>query len=370
MRLHGGEFLGFAQHVLSRRDSVLAASQRLARPFSRIIVAMLGPNPTYDYYLAPRLRQFPGLEIVITDFDPSRLDPAMLRDALIFFVRYASPAWLDLIARHRHAIAGTALLLDDDLGALVHDPTIRLASRRRFYRRGVALWPRLSEVLDLLFVSTPILASRFALAGPRVLPPVADDFDMPDRAPRHGPVTVAYHGTRIHRGEDRWLLPIAAQVVAAYPEIAFEVVGRHRRPSPWRRVEGVTIVAPRPWPVYRQELRDNPLDVMLAPLLPTKLNAGRAATKRIDAARSRAALLVSSADVYAPSSDERSLGMLIELDPRHWVKALTDLAREPRRIEALAQLNREHVIATRRAQPPLLAPYPEAGRNFWRFSEA
>jgi hypothetical protein len=76
---------------------------------------------------------------------------------------------------------------------------------------------------------------------------------------------------------------------------------------------------------------------MLASLLPTGVNAARAPTKRIDAARGGAALLLSNPEVYAPSQEERARDMLVDLDPDRWVRAITDLVRDPGRIRELAR---------------------------------
>ena len=330
---------------------------------------MLGPNPTYDYYLAPRLRQFPDLEIIFSNFAPNRakLDPEIFKDALIFFCRYASTQWLNLVERHRRVIAGTALLLDDDLEALATDSTIPLPFRYWCYRLGIGLWPRLGPSLDLLFVSTPTLAARHREAAPRLLPPIADDYDLPDRTVPRSRAVVAYHATRTHAAEKRWLLPVARKVLRADPEIRFEIAAQGRIALRWGRLGRVDVVPPRPWPQYRLATRQQPSAIMLSPLLPSRTNASRSATRRIDAARGGAALLVSSAEIYQPSREEHALGMVVDLDPMRWANAITDLVREPERARQLADLNRGQVIAARDRQPPFLVPHVEAGRRLWRF---
>ena len=95
----------------------------------------------------------------------------------------------------------------------------------------------------------------------------------------------------------------------------------------------------------------------------------RAPTKRIDTARSGAALLVSDPEVYAPSQEERGLGMLVDLDPDRWVRAIADLARDRDRIRELAGLNRAPVASAKATAPPLLVEHIESGRRFWRFCE-
>jgi hypothetical protein len=332
---------------------------------------MIRPNPTYDYYIVPRLRAYPDLETVIFWLAPdkSRLSDAIFKDALVLFIRYTSAAWLDLVERYQGVISGTALLLDDDLASPIQLREIPLHWRWRFFRNGVMHWPRLGHLLDRLFVSTRPLLSRLPQSGARLLPPIGDQFDLtaaprPDRRLR-----IAYHATSIHLNDNRWLMPVVSRVLAENPDVDFEVVAQGTLAARWRRINRVTVLPQLPWPEYREATARYAVDIMLASLLPTRVNAVRAPTKRIDAARSGAALLVSDPEVYAPSRQERALGMLVDLDPDRWVRAIADLVRDPDRIRELARLNRAHVAAAQATAPPLLVEHIESGRRLWRFCE-
>jgi hypothetical protein len=364
--------IAFGQHFPRRHLPTLTTTGKPPRPFARIIAVMIRPNPTYDYYVAPRLRAFPSLETIIFRLSPekSRLPDAIFKDALILFIRYTSSAWLDLIERHRSLVSGTALLLDDDLGSPARESGLPLHWRWRFFRNGVMHWPRLGRLLDRVFVSTPPLLSRLPQSGARLLPPIGDESDLAATLRAKGRrLTVAYHGTSIHLNESRWLMPVASQALAENADLEFEVVAQGGLAAGWRRIARAAIMRPLPWPEYRQATANRAIDIMLAPLLPTELNAARAPTKRIDAARSGAALLVSDLKVYNPSAEERALGMQVDLDPVRWARAITDLAREPDRVLRLAYLNREHVATAQAIAPPLLVEHVEGGRRLWRFRE-
>jgi hypothetical protein len=349
----------------------LTTTGKLPRPFVRIIAVMIRPNPTYDYYIVPRLRAFPNLETVTFWLAPdkSRLSDAIFKDALVLFIRYTSAGWLDLVERYQGVISATALLLDDDVSSPVQERDLPLHWRWRFFRNGVMHWPRLGGLLDRLFVSTPPLLSRLPQPGARLLPPIGDEFDL-TAAPRpNRRLRIAYHATSIHQRDNRWLMPILSRVLAENPDVDFEVVAQGSLAARWRRIDRVIVLPQLPWPQYREATARRSVDIMLAALLPTRVNAARAPTKRIDAARSGAALLVSDPEVYAPSQEERALGMLVDLDPDRWVRAIAGLVREPDRIRELARLNRAHVAAAQATAPPLLVEHIESGRRLWRFFE-
>jgi hypothetical protein len=159
-------------------------------------------------------------------------------------------------------------------------------------------------------------------------------------------------------------MPVASRVLAENPDLDFEVVAQGRLAAGWRRIDRVTVLPQLPWPEYRQATANRAVDIMLASLLPTRVNAARAPTTR-----SGAALLVSDPEVYAPSQEERALGMLVDLDPDRWVRAIADPVRDPDRIRELARLNRAHVAAAQATAPPLFVEHNESGSLLWRFCE-
>jgi hypothetical protein len=339
--------------------SRLNAGGSLPRPFRRIIAVVDGPNPSFDYYLAPRLRLCPGLEVMRAELreGPGRIAPAAFDGALLLFCRYITPAWVRLLQARRENIAAVALFLDDNLEALVHDRGVPLISRLRYHWCGTAHWPRLSPSLDLVLVSTSELARVHASARPLVLPPIADEFDSgPKLAPRWvgERFTVAYHATSIHGGDHAWLMPAAVALMkGAPPGWRFEVTAAGALARRWAECPGVKVVPPLPWPHYRQVTAQRHIDLMLAPLLPTQANRARSWTKRIDAARVSAALLVSDRSVYQPQSSELMLGMCVELRHEAWVAAIRSLAQDPLRRQRLAELNRQRVEHDRHAVSPL-----------------
>ena len=333
-------------------------------PFRRLIVIIDGPNPSFSYYFASRLERQPEVPAHIFNLadTPAHIEPSVFDGALVVFCRYANTRWLHFLHGIRIHLAGVALFLDDDIPALCRDRTVPLPSRLRLWWKGPSQWPRLTPLLGRIIVSTPMLAERFAEAAPLILPPIAGTMDVQPPPDRTGPLRIGYHATTSHLAEHRMLAPILGTVLAAEPDCTMDVIASGRAARLWRGDDRVRILPPRPWPQYRAETAQHGPHILLAPLLPTPANLARAATKRIDAARAGAALLVSEAAIYHPSAEEHALGMLAPLSPAAWEAAILALCREPERRSRLATLNRTHVLAAREAAAKLFAP---TGENGW-----
>jgi hypothetical protein len=330
----------------------LQARGRLRRPPSRIVAVIAGPNPSFDYYLQPRLQCAGGLPFSVADVHNT--PDESLDGAFVLFCRYMSGAWLGAVERNADRIAGVGLFLDDDIDALFADPSVPLDYRGRLARLALMHRRRLARVLDILFVATPVLASRYHAANPRILTPLASAKDEPlERAPSAS-LRIAMHSTSVHAAENRWLRPVMAAALGSHPAISLEVIADPLRALPWRRHAGVHITPPMRWPAYRAHSREQGADLLLAPLLPTPANAARSATKRIDAMRLGAALMISDPAVYRPDTEETALGMSVPAEPAQWIAAIKALAHDRERVIRLRDLNRAHVQAMSTSPQPLL----------------
>ncbi|SEQ36684.1 hypothetical protein SAMN05216548_104103 [Faunimonas pinastri] len=347
------------------RFPALMPSGRLRRPVRRIIAVQAGPNPSFDYYLGPRLRRFGKMPYEIVDIDrvPSLLDAERLDGTLILFCRYLTAAWLDLIEARGGILAGVALFLDDDIDALFADRSVPADYKLRLLRLHLSHRRRLASCLDLLYVANPRIAERDSLAELRLLSPMSGPRDEPrSREPQIG-LRVAFHSTSVHRGEHRWLRPVLRDALKAEPGITAEVAAGLRLRLLWRGQRGIRFLRSRSWPDFRRDTAERGADLLLAPLLPSPANAARAATKRIDAMRLGAALLVSDAEIYKPNAEELALGMCVPIEPGRWSQALVALAHDRPRLERLRDLNRAHVETMNARAEPLLRPKELAGLN-------
>jgi hypothetical protein len=342
--------------LLERRTfPPLVASGRLRGPVRVIVAVIDGPNPSYDYYLAPRLARL-GIPARVLDLSarPPDLSATEFAGALVLFCRYMSGSWLRAVAANRAYLSGTALFLDDDLDALFADASVPLRYRFHLYRRALAHRRRLGAVLDLLYASNPAIAARHGAANTRLLSPLASEADEPSAAPASDRFRIAFHATYVHWREHEWLMPVAAAVTRANPQVVFEVIANPQLAARWRAVQGVRVLPSMPWPGYRAWTRSESADLLLAPLLKSPANAARSGAKRIDALRLGAALLVSEPGIYRCSGEEIGLGMSVPADAEGWSGAILALAREPERVKRLRDLNAEHMRQAGLAAEPLL----------------
>lgn len=296
----------------------------------RIIVFGRIPNPTFDYYLAARL-QAPDMPPYEVADIRGRETPTLDADgAFVIICRYASPSVLRWIESNAERLSGVGLFLDDDIPAVVTGKDADFFYRLFLWYR--ALWPlgRLNRQLDIVWASTPHLASRLAGAKAVVLPPApplalwqaaGDDGDR-----HHHPnceVLIGYHATGVHLEEHHFLRPVVAEVLRERPQVRFEVFADRRAKAIWQGLERVQIREPMPWIEYLEDANARRIDIMLVPLAPSHVNDSRAPTKRVDVARYRAAGVFSAGAAYGHASSGAELRPAY--DPTSWREVIFQL---------------------------------------------
>ncbi len=313
----------------------------------RIIVFGRIPNPTFDYYLAAPLQapEMPPYQVAdIRGQETSEMDAD---GAFVIICRYASPAVLRWIGHNAARLSGVGLFVDDDIPAVITGKDANFLYRLFLWYR--ALWPlgRLNRHLDIVWASTPHLASRLGEAKAAILPPAPPKSlwsnavdDVETRDPGNGEVLIAYHATGVHLEEHRFLQPIITEVLRQRPQARFEVFADRRAAVIWRGLDRVQIREPMPWMEYVADAKARRIDIMLVPLAPSDVNDSRAPTKRIDVARYRAAGVYSDGLAYGSSSDGGELRMPYASD--HWYRTIVQLVDDK-------EMRRRVALATRRA---------------------
>lgn len=324
--------------------------QGLRRPIQRIIVFGRHPNPTADYYFAARLAA-PGMpEYHFADIRKGKFDDLAPDGTFVILCRYASHASLRWIERHHARLAGVGLFLDDDIPSMITASEAGLGYRLFLFFRALMPLRRLNRHLDIVWASTPQLATRLRGAHARILPPAPPDalWNVPSSEEPDGgnTVTLAYHATATHIGEHGFLQPIIADVLAVRPTARFEVFAEGATAALWKDMERVTIRKPLPWPAYLAEASKRRIDIMLVPLCNSLINDCRAPTKRIDVARARAAGVFSVSHAYG--EPDGSGEILLPNDRSAWRNAILHLIDDEQKRAACALATRERVAAMTR----------------------
>lgn len=294
-------------------------------------VAIFSPShiPTVDFYISSRLHDInPSavhrFESLAFDAEASNLPLG----TFIVIVRHTSAAWLRFIKENKQRWSGVAYLMDDDIpGAIACrdiplDYALWTSGRYWLAKRGLA------KVCDRLWLSTDALRARYHHIQTQLVSPQAVGHSR--EAASIGNKRWAYHGTRIHRREIKWLLPIVKAVQQAIPEAEFEVFGDASIARLFRAVPRVKVMAPVPWADYLHYCDSADIAVALAPMLAGRFNAVRSYTKAFDIARCGAVGVFSKSEAYAAL--QTGLGgfgaKLLPNDQTQWVQEVIKLLQD------------------------------------------
>lgn len=310
-----------------------------SRTIDRIVVLKWGENPTYDYYLRPRLR---GLHAITVDVSQGKTAStvALDRGDYVLICRYLNHDWAHKINRAT-GLAGAGLFFDDDYVAFMSDRSVPLLYRLEVARRTFLPLRRIRHCLTDILVSTPVIRDRFRRARATVLRPIPGEEDLlgePAPLP-DGPVRIAFHAQLSHLADHGFAAAIARGLVGT-DNVAFDVIGPAQARDLWVDIPSVTFQSEIDWPSYRRRTGQIGADILIAPMLDTPLNQARSATKAIDAVR------MGAAGVFQASPAYETLGeaaLLVTGGPEAWITELRRLIEQRQVRDAYASRLRAEI---------------------------
>ncbi|HSU04622.1 MAG TPA: glycosyltransferase [Acetobacteraceae bacterium] len=252
----------------------------------------------------------------------------------------------DIIATHRHAIAGSAVALlahcREHGIALVYDLDDDLLDVPRGHPEARQLRPLARDVERMLrgastvWASTPALRQRIARLrdNARVVPNGLDERLWADppatRLGRQGPVRILFMGTLTHDDDFALVEPALARLHDDFPgRVSFDMIGvsaRQKLPD-WVNRVPLSISGNLSYPGFVNWLIQQPgWDIGIAPLAGTAFNAAKSAIKVMDYAALGLAVLASNVPAYRGSVNKDSLVFNKETA---WYEALSRLVRDP-----------------------------------------
>lgn len=320
-----------------------------------LVALTAGENPSFDYFLRPRLDGAVGSTVLDLASGPGALPERPPEDLALVFCRYVPPPWLAWTLRRGKRLGALGIFLDDDYGGLVLDRTVPLRYRWKVLRLGLLPWQALSGRFTHAWTGSAALAKRVRHPRAVALEPIASAEDLVRRPPAAGSgeatTRVAFHATAVHRREHLWLAALADRLRSAAPGMRLEVVADRGLAPIWRERPWVEVRPPQSWPAYRDAARRGGADLFLVPLLDARINEGRSLSKVIDAVRLGAVPLLADAPAYRPLA---GLAPLIPPDPQAWIEAVARYGSDPDlRARTMAAL-RSRLEADRAAVRPLL----------------
>lgn len=292
-----------------------------SRTIDRIVVLKWGENPTYDYYLRPRLRGLHAITIDVSQGEAAST-VALERGDYVLICRYLNRDWADKINRAT-GLAGTGLFFDDDYVAFMRDRSVPVLYRLDVARRTILPLRRMRHRLTDILVSTPVIRDRFRHARAKVLRPIPGEEDLlgqPAPSP-NGPVRIAFHAQLSHLADHGFAAAIA-RGLGGTGNVAFDVIGPAQARNLWADIPSVTFQPEIDWPSYRLRTGQIGADILIAPMLDTPLNQARSATKAIDAVRMGAAGVFQASRAYATLGEA---ALLVGGGPETWITELRRL---------------------------------------------
>lgn len=318
----------------SAEGDVAALERGAERSVQRWLVLEAGPNPSTDYYLRARLRHA-AAPVRYASLDDAPRAEDLDDGTFVAVVRYLNPRWALALARARARLAGFAYFMDDDLWDPRAASELPLGYRFRIATRATAFAPFVRGSASRVWLSSPALLAKYSLRNAEVLPP--RPLGEPPRAiePVGDVVRIAYHGTRSHLAEMRWLAPVLGRALARAPNLAFDAIGGPEVERVFARLPRTRVVPPMSWPAYRAYASRAEAHVALAPLVRSAFNDSRTFTKVFDHARLGAVGVYSSPGPYDTAVEHDRTGLLLPLHPEVWVDALVALALDRSRLDRL-----------------------------------
>lgn len=312
----------------------------------RVLVLTCGDNPTFNYYIKPRIAGCTHLVIDIERESPR--DFHLAESDYVLICRYLSSGWAAKL--HRSApLAGVGMLIDDDYRAFVRDRQIPLLYRLHVARYGLGGICAAASLLTDMFVSTEYLRACFHASDARVIGPLPSREDLAAAPARGERPRIAFHAKGSHHRDHAFCAEVLRRVAAAAPSVEIDVVGPHGARRLWRDVPGARFRFETDWNAYRNRAAAEGADILLSPLVATPVNRGRAPTKVIDAVRLGAAGVFSDLEPYDQVHDDAPrLGEDVDA----WVRTTLDLVRSPGRRADLADRLRRQVESWRPAPVP------------------
>jgi hypothetical protein len=310
------------------RPRLRADKFQQSKPIKRIIVFARLPTPTFDYFLAKRVSA-PGMPAAdIVDLTSGELPELNPQDAFVNFCRDANCASLKWLKANSKHFVGVGLFIDDDIAAWLTAPDVPIRYRLYLAQNGILPLFRLNRYLDCIWTSSAALARSIGEERAVVLSPAPrrSDFSSDNRDRPAGPIRIVFFA-EYHGAEHRFLLPVVAKVLEQRPDVAIEVTESRQFARAWRELRGVTISQFRPWPEFRAYTAANPADIALVPLLPSRINMSRSATKRMDVARMGAAGVYSRLSVFEEDAEPGEV--FVPNDADAWTEVIIRLIDDP-----------------------------------------
>lgn len=280
-------------------------------------------NPSVDYYISHRLTQSAArFQVRYVYMDTKPQTQLIAPGVFVVIVRHCTRRWLQYLRQHASRLSGVAFVMDDDLPSAWRCRDIPLDYVVWTSWRYWTIRPWLSAVCDRIWLSTPMLLEHYPGRQRRLVPPILhkDQISPVSRNSKRW----AYHGSRMHQQELKWIVPIVAAVQLQVADAHFELFGNDETADMFAHIPRVTVLPYCSWADYLEYCQPSSLTLALAPLLPGRFNASRAAVKVYDMLRCGAVGVFSDVQPYQ-CLKASGISTVIDNDHDLWVHTIVRL---------------------------------------------
>jgi hypothetical protein len=308
----------------------------MGEPLTTALVLHQGAESSLDYFLhsAFHERHWRALLLDTRLGPPADMGAQLMQARVIVLVRYWPTGWCwrGVLRKARREGLRCIYWMDDDL---MDRSGFDVLPRKYAAKLRRLAWDHRHAILDWcqsVWVSTPILAQRYAHLKPELIPlrPQARVLEQIRS------FSIGYHGTASHRQELLWLYPLIDKVQDRYSHSVVELYGDAEVRQLYSSLPRVQVQHPIPWERYREVTAGQHLDLLLCPLLDNTFNGARAAVKFFDAVRLGAVGLYSNRPPYANIIVHGNDGLLLGDQHGEWLDAIHRLMSDPQKRQQLA----------------------------------
>ena len=253
--------------------------------------------------------------------------------------------------------------IDDDVDAGISDESLPYFYRQKLKLVEYMAGRRLTRYAGVAVVGSQVLARLFRplmethLLRPYWSEPFAGLGHFDPLLAGEGWIDIAFLGSRIHKTDLAFILPVIGHLLARNPRVRFHLPERHTLPTAFDKHPRVCRIRGQGWTPYRREITTRQFHIALYPLMETPFNRARSPNKLIEHALVGAAPLYSGTWAEAKRVPHGTSGLCLPNEPEAWAKALEALLADPARMKALAQGAQATAARINRAEPQ---------RGLWR----
>ncbi len=311
------------------------------------------PTPSVDLYFHYALADLIGND---GGYPIQRLGGNLFAaDGHYVLIRYAAAAELTALqtARRERLI----YVVDDDFAALVDDDALPGDYRRRMAAFTADVLPKILALDPLIAAPNRRLFAAFGRRDGLLIEPAHGPLnDDLDHFAHLEPLRLVFAGTRSHVADLTAVASGIATFLDRHPQARLVTFLDRHAPPPLDGHRQVENRAALDWPRYRQVLTTERFHLALAPFRPGKANEARSANKVNDHAAFGAAGLYGRIGPYRDRITHGADGLLVGDGPEDWLAALSELALQPHRMQAIARSGL--ALARKRGDPV-------RQRHFW-----